>query len=430
MRKILFGFLLIALTLSACAPVSTATPSPTQPPTTAPAAPAALPTVRPDSELPLAQAPDNLADLIAAGCTVAEGGLFPDTPSPFPAISASDWVLGAKNPKMTVIEYSDFECPFCAQIAPLLKQFIAENPEDVQVVFRHFPLVSIHNKALLAAQAAEAAGKQGKFWEMHDLLFSRQAEWSGIDPVDFPVWLEKAARDLGLNAAQFKTDLNSEAVVAIAQKSWEDGQTLGLPGTPFLAINGQPYDGPRDLANLTAILSLIKLEDRQFTTCPKPMLKPGKQYRATIETEKGNIVILLYADQAPIAVNNFVFLAKNGWYDGVTFHRVLDGFVAQGGDPTGTGFAGPGYTFVNETDNSLTFDRAGLIAMANAGPNTNGSQFFITYAPLPSLNGGYTIFGEVIEGLDVALSLTRRDPAQNPNLPPGDKIIKITIEER
>ncbi|HNB53730.1 MAG TPA: peptidylprolyl isomerase, partial [Anaerolineales bacterium] len=141
------------------------------------------------------------------------------------------------------------------------------------------------------------------------------------------------------------------------------------------------------------------------------IIDPSQTYIATIQTAKGNIVIKLLADKAPLAVNNFVFLATNGWYDKVTFHRVLQGFMAQGGDPSGTGYGGPGYAFQNE-DAGLSFDREGLLAMANAGPDTNGSQFFITFGPAEHLDGGYTIFGEVIEGMDVVKSLTLRDPSQ------------------
>ncbi|MBL8100859.1 MAG: peptidylprolyl isomerase [Anaerolineales bacterium] len=143
----------------------------------------------------------------------------------------------------------------------------------------------------------------------------------------------------------------------------------------------------------------------------------------------GEFVIELFDDKAPITVNNFVFLAREGFYDGTTFHRVLDGFMAQGGDPTGTGTGGPGYSFEDEFSDDLVFDREGLLAMANNSiPNTNGSQFFITFAPTPHLNGLHTIFGEVIEGMDVVNALTRRDPNQAPDFE-GDAIKTITITE-
>jgi cyclophilin family peptidyl-prolyl cis-trans isomerase len=150
----------------------------------------------------------------------------------------------------------------------------------------------------------------------------------------------------------------------------------------------------------------------------------AKEYEAILKTEKGDIRLRLFADQAPLAVNNFVFLAKQGFYDGLTFHRVIEDFMAQGGDPTGQGFGGPGYQFTDETDNELSFDRPGLLAMANSGPNTNGSQFFITYVPTPHLDGLHTIFGELIEGEEVLNSLSLVQPGDD-----GDVIVRVDIVE-
>jgi peptidylprolyl isomerase len=167
-----------------------------------------------------------------------------------------------------------------------------------------------------------------------------------------------------------------------------------------------------------------------FYDAPPPMtIDVSKKYLATFKMAKGGeFVAELFDDQAPTTVNNFVFLARQGYYNGTTFHRVIDGFMAQGGDPTGTGMGGPGYQFEDEFSDELTFDKPGLLAMANSGPNTNGSQFFITYAPTPHLNGLHTIFGEVIEGMDVVNGITRRDPQQNPGFE-GDAIETITITE-
>jgi peptidylprolyl isomerase len=167
----------------------------------------------------------------------------------------------------------------------------------------------------------------------------------------------------------------------------------------------------------------------QYNAEPPMTIDVSKQYFATFKMANGGeFVVQLFDDQAPKTVNSFVFLAQNGFYDGTTFHRVLDGFMAQGGDPTGTGSGGPGYQFEDEISPELTFDRAGLLAMANSGPNTNGSQFFITYDATPHLNGLHTIFGEVIEGIDVVNNITRRDPDQNPDFE-GDAIETITITE-
>jgi len=167
---------------------------------------------------------------------------------------------------------------------------------------------------------------------------------------------------------------------------------------------------------------------KQYSSAPSMTIDVTKQYFAEVIMENGGeFVIQLFPDKAPITVNNFVFLARDGYFEGVTFHRVLEGFMAQGGDPTGTGRGGPGYQFVNE-DSDLKFDKAGVVAMANAGRDTNGSQFFITFTPQERLNGGYTIFGQVISGMDVVNALTRRDPQMNPDFE-GDAIESITISE-
>lgn len=159
---------------------------------------------------------------------------------------------------------------------------------------------------------------------------------------------------------------------------------------------------------------------------PKMVIDTGKKYTAIIETVKGNLVLELFAKDVPKTVNNFVFLAREGYYDGTTFHRVIPDFMAQGGDPTGTGMGDPGYRFEDEFTGHTHV--AGALSMANAGPNTNGSQFFITYVPVHGLDGKHAVFGQLIEGMDVLKKLTPRDPNQNPQFE-GDKIIRITTVE-
>lgn len=166
---------------------------------------------------------------------------------------------------------------------------------------------------------------------------------------------------------------------------------------------------------------------KTYSAPPSKVIDTNKEYIAIIETEKGNIVLGLFAGDVPVTVNNFVFLAREGFYNGTTFHRVIPGFMAQGGDPTGTGRGNPGYTFADEfTEHAHV---TGALSMANSGPNTNGSQFFITYTPQHGLDGKHTVFGQVIEGMDVLQRLTPRDPSRNPDFE-GDKIIRITIEEK
>ncbi len=318
-----------------------------------------------------------------------------------------------------------------------MEQLLAKYPNDLRFVYRNFPLIGtpeapFHDKAALAMQAAEAAGKQGKFWEIYNLLFTNQSDWSMLSVADFQQWLITQAGQIGLDVNKFTKDLTSTDLVNLTQKAWDDGNKMGLTGTPSIIFNGEiwPSNVPLNEANLSSVIDLTLLQEKQFTQCPPMTINPTKQYTATLHTDKGDIVIELYADKAPLAVNSFIFLARNGWYDGVTFHRVIPGFVAQAGDPSGTGYGTPGYAFKNEISSDLKFDEAGVVGMANAGADSNGSQFFITYAAQPKLDGKYTIFGHVIQGMDVVNMLTPRDPSQNADLPPGDKILSVTIDEK
>src|SRR5512147_2393593 len=167
---------------------------------------------------------------------------------------------------------------------------------------------------------------------------------------------------------------------------------------------------------------------KQWSKPPEMVIDPKKKYTATLHTDKGDIVADLFADKAPRTVNNFVFLAREGFYDGTIFHRVIADFMAQGGDPTGTGRGGPGYRFADEFHPTLRHNKPGLLSMANAGAGTNGSQFFITHVPTPWLDNKHTIFGEVTQGMDVLLSRPPRDRADTKA--PAVKLNSVTISER
>lgn len=408
MRKLWLNIVIAAvMLLSACSQAAPATPTPF-----------AVATQNPNA--------------VEMECTLvsADPTPGPTEASLFPPVTAEDWVLGNENAAMTVLVYSDFQCPYCSQLGPVVKELHEKHPDTVRVVFRHFPLPG-HANALLAGQAAEAAGLQNKFWEMHDAIFANQQTWSSMPADQFAAWLEGQAESLGLDKAKFTQDMTSEAIVKKVQDAQEHGISIGLPGTPFVLVNGKmfPEGMPLTLASFESVLELFQMQQKQYTYCPPMQIDPSKEYIATFKTEKGDIVIQLFPDKAPMTVNSFVFLAREGWYNNVTFHRVISGFMAQAGDPSGTGFGGPGYAFRNETSD-LTFDKAGVLAMANSGADTNGSQFFITYSPQERLNGGYTIFGQVIDGMANLEKLTPRDPAQAPDLPPGDKILSIEIKEQ
>jgi cyclophilin family peptidyl-prolyl cis-trans isomerase len=169
------------------------------------------------------------------------------------------------------------------------------------------------------------------------------------------------------------------------------------------------------------------MADRAYDRPPEMALDPDKDYHATLFTERGTIKIELFAEEAPETVNNFVFLAREGYFDGTTFHRVIEGFMAQGGDPTGTGAGGPGYSIPDEFHPDLRHDRPGVLSMANRGPNTGGSQFFITHVATPWLDDRHAVFGEVVEGMEVVNAIRERDPQQDPE--PGDAIERVEIEE-
>lgn len=320
----------------------------------------------------------------------------------------------------------------------MLAQIRQNYPDEVRHVYRHNPLIGtpeqpFFDKTVVAVMAAEAAGQQGKFWEMHDLLYAQQNQWRSLEKEVFSVWVkDQAINELGLDEAQFTADMNDEVKEAEVYQIWEDHSAIGLSFTPFLLVDGNPWPNnlPMDYNNMESIIKLILLEEQQFESCPPMEIDQSKQYVATLHTQKGDIVIELFAEHSPLAVSSFIFLAEEGWFNGVTFHRVIPGFVAQSGDPTGTGFGGPGYAFDIEVSPDLSFDRAGLVGMANAGPSSNGSQFFITYRAAPELDGSFTIFGEVISGMSAAENLTPRDTQQEGSLPPGDIIERVTIEER
>ena len=158
------------------------------------------------------------------------------------------------------------------------------------------------------------------------------------------------------------------------------------------------------------------MTEKQWDNPPAMQIDPQKTYRVTIETNRGDMELELYPEHAPKTVNNFVFLAQDGFYDGIVFHRVINDFMVQGGDPTGTGRGGPGYQFEDEVaENPLRHD-AKVISMANAGPNTNGSQFFITHSPQPHLDGMHTVFGKVVEGQDIVDAIQQ-----------GDRMVKVIV---
>lgn len=243
------------------------------------------------------------------------------------------------------------------------------------------------------------------------------------------IWVYVVAGGILLVAVGALAIWQSGGIPAAAQPTPQAGAPTPASQATLPASAPTPQAAPTTAEQAGRPLAAIAPAQRNeyYSAPPAMSIDPKKKYQATLVTDKGNIVIDLYADKAPNTVNNFVFLARQGFYDGLTFHRVIPGFMAQGGDPTGTGAGGPGYQFADEFSPDLKHDGPGVLSMANAGANTNGSQFFITYAATPWLDGKHSIFGRVVQGLEVLQAITPRDPSTATT--PGDVIRRIEITE-
>ena len=436
--KLVLFLLVAALALSACK-VATITPPVVEP--TAIVEETEPPTevvVEPTEDL----SPQPTADTRLTGddgkmvCSIVEPLFSELTPEEeaqlavFPPVSEEDWTKGPEDAIITIIEYTEFQCPYCAMAYLEFEKLLEMYPEDVRLVYRPYPLISIHPNSQVAAQAAEAAGLQGKFWEMYSNLFDKQSEWNSLASEDFLAWLAAEASALGLDEAQFSQDTVSDVLKEKIQSAMDYAASIGLNSVPTVLINGRPISNWQ-ASGIKPIIEVVKIEDNLMKECPPWVIDVEKTYTATIKTEKGDMTLELYPKEAPLPVNSFVYLAREGFYDGVTFHRVYHTFMAQTGDPTGTGWSGAGYQYREETVDTLTFDEAYMVGVARGQEsNTSGSQFFITYVPSPTLNGLYTIFGKLVDGVDVFEMITERDADQNPDAPEGDEIISITIIEK
>jgi len=395
---------LIVLLLSACASETQAPPTPT------PTRVVATSTATPPSPTP---APRSTAH----------------TRTPLPPLAPAEWTDGPGSAWISLDVYCDFQATGCAALAPLLEAVLERHPDDLRLIYHQYPLISLYDKASLAAQAAEAAGAQDMFWEMYGVLYGDWSDWVSLPPEDFPDWLVERAEGLGLDVQRFEEELEGGQYAQVVEEASQQISALGIMGVPVVYLNGDLVQLDLNLNNLEAAIRLELLSSRQYETAPPMLIDLDRSYTATLHLEQGEIVIDLFPSSAPMAVNSFVFLARQGWFDGSIFHRVLPGNLAETGDPSGTGLGGPGYFFATELDPALTFGEAGVVALSSAGMGTNGSQFFISLAPLPQFNGTRTIFGEVVSGLEILQGLGRRDPLFDLLNPPGATILSVTIEE-
>ncbi len=491
MQKRFFSLiLLLVLLLGACTPKTDNTSEGT------PAAETVAATVDPSAD---ANAPATVSSGLAECRTIS---MFDtEDPTPLPEVTAEDWILGNVDAPITILEYSDLQCPYCALIEPSLVEYVSANPTKARLIYRHFPL-EMHDKSFVGASLLEAAGAQGldKFEAFKNDLFAKQAEWSSMDPDAFVAYAKEEAKALNIDADKFATDLENNDLLNKILTQYQGGVAGGVSYTPYVVMNGMFFRGemtvdimagivetfeslakensPEFMASLPAFVftdgdslrasvdyykglieekgqayvddlpyfvfedaittpqyirmyEILKstILDRQFDTCPAQVIDPAKSYKAILKTDKGDVTIKLFADIAPVAVNSFIFLAQEGWFNDITFHRVIPGFVAQSGDPSGLGIGSPGYVYGNEISPDYLFDQPGRLAMANSGEGTNGSQFFVTYDAAPDLNGSFTIFGQVETGMDILESLTARNVGPTEDAEPGSKLISVEIVE-
>lgn len=312
----------------------------------------------------------------------------------------------------------------------MLAQLLELHPEDLRVVYRHFPLITLFDKTSQAVQAAEAAGAQGFFWEMHDILFERHRQWVGLSQEDFQTWLMAMGIEIGLDRQLFQDELESDKYSQFIQDAFNSGVASGILGTPFILVNHEPFQQDPNFINLEASVRIELMAGRQYENYPPMVISDETAYFAHILLSSGEIIIQLFPQETPLAVNNFIFLARDGWFNGNPLHYVVSEKLVASGDPSGTGIGDPGYHFAVEINETITFDEAGVVAFINAGPDTNGSQFFFTLSPLPEMNDKQTIFGRVTQGFELLQTLSARHPIEDLLTPPEETIQSVTIEER
>jgi cyclophilin family peptidyl-prolyl cis-trans isomerase/protein-disulfide isomerase len=401
-----------ALVLAACAPHA--------------AAPTSEPT--PWVPVPLSTAS---TPVVASAPTEPPAAVTPvRTLAPVPPITDADWTRGPANAPITLLLYSDFDCKSCADLALVLNDLQALHPDDIRLVFRDIPLLTIREKSALAAQAAASAAEQGRFWEMHDLLFTRYDEWSALTLEEFSAWLIRVAPSVGVDPSVLSSDLETRRFQPYVADAYNQAVAAGIPGAPFLFFNRDLFMLPPTLENLEANVRLTLLTEHQFTSPPDFNLDLTADYYARIRLNIGEVILDLYEGTAPQAVNSFVFLSQSGWYDGTPAFRVVRGQYVEFGDPTGTGFGGPGYSYGLESSPALTFDQPGVVGVAGEDPSTNGSRFFVTLAALPMYDGERTVLGQVVSGLGLLDSLSARDPLTDLLVNPQAVILNIVIEAR
>jgi len=387
-------------------------------------------------------------DVVAADgsdATVAE--LMP-TPAPVPTaapipatcdavqtnIVADDHVRGNEKAATTIIEYADLQCPACAALNPNINTIYESVSDTVRFVYRHFPLTEIHDKGLVAAQAAEAAHMQGKFHEFVDALYARQQEWTTAPITLFNETLAGLAAELGMDSTKFAADMKSPEVIARVERDIASGKALQIAGTPSLFVDGQPLN-PQALADTAVITELRAYAVQRQTalaeagsgseltfTTPEQVAEKDSRYLVTLETTKGNIELTIDASKAPVNANAVLFLAQKGYYANAPVEVNTDQVKAVifGSSQ----FSGnPGFDCGSESQTS-DFAEAGVVALNPLNPERNTAQLVLMYEANAQFNGRLTAIGRITAGLDIAKSLQGAQGDAK-----ADRILSVTVKK-
>lgn len=344
-------------------------------------------------------------------------------------VTENDWALGPEDAVMTLIEYADFQCPYCSRAGLTALAFQAAHPDEVRYVYRHFPL-SFHEKAPMSAYAADAAGKQGLFFEAERWLYETQNDWTYLETLEeFDAWLRENIQTAlpDLDYEKWTADYESEEVRAVVDASFDKVNATGLiNGTPTFFANF--YQTSYDLAVLEQYIDLFKMQKSYRTSCPVMALEEGKEYRAVLHTTAGDVVIDLFEEEAPNLVSSFMALAADGFYNGNTFHNVVEGFIAQTGDPSATGVGLAGYYLEDENLNNGGFNEPGAVAMANTGEDKNSSQFFLTQDLKTYFSEGYAAQNAELTEEELNAKVDTRLDAMNAKYPVFGRVSEESLE--
>lgn len=351
------------------------------------------------------------------------------TSLPLEPVGPQDWQRGPSDAGVTLLVYTDIHCFTCWQLHNDLDALMARHPEEVRLVVRLFPLIGNRELAGVAAEALLLSDESGAFWEMFDFLNETHSEWAALAPDQFVAWLSNSVAEIGLDPSSMEQALTSGRFTDEVSELYQTRLAQGIPGVPLLLINSEPFVITADPSSLEAAVRLAVLSTNQFQGEPPLVIDTAKTYRAEIEFDQGLVELQLFPAESPVAVNSFVFLARNGWYDDSPIYRSVPNVLIEAGDPSGTGFGDPGFHYDSETGSSLSFDRPGVVGMVNSGPGTNGARFFIALQSMTGIDETHTVLGRVVSGLELLIDLPPHDPFQDLLSDPPLKIREVRILE-